>query len=423
MHVKEFSKNNQFSDSRKTLRWNYFCNTADGSLYALGMGMVPLNTVILFFISGFVGQKWLIGLISFLNVFLTYSPQILLSKKIEKLKLHKPFLIFVAFFIRLLWLILGLDVIFFAKSDPVLFVVLFYIIYSLIGLASAFSNIAWFNFIVKIIPAEVRGKFLGIRSSIAGIFESTGSLLLGLILKICPYPLNYGVLFIIVSAVTFLSLWVLSYSKETESPERPVDNLLQEGYVSRSKRILKEDINFTIYIITIILIMGFGKMAFAFQIIFAKEKLGITVEQLSYSTFILLASQTIGYLLWGILGDRNGFKITLEISTIIFIPSIIFTYLMSSVAVFYISMALFGLAQSARNFNESNLAINLCQKEENQPFYIGLRNLITGPFFALTPVIAGVIYDFLGYEVLFIVSAIFMVAGFYVMRVHVKEYR
>jgi hypothetical protein len=153
MPVKEFSKNNRFSDTRKTLRWNYFFNTADGSLYALGMGMVPLNTVILFFISGFVEQKWLIGLISFLNVFLTYSPQILLSKKIEKLRLHKPFLLFVAFFIRLLWLILGLDVILFAKSDPILFVVLFYIIYSLIGLASAFSNIAWFNFIVKIIPA------------------------------------------------------------------------------------------------------------------------------------------------------------------------------------------------------------------------------------------------------------------------------
>ncbi|MDP4094191.1 MAG: MFS transporter [Bacillota bacterium] len=405
---------------KNILKRNYIYSTIDGSLFALAMGMVPLNTVILYFISGYVSQKWLIGLLSFINVLLTFSPQILASKKIERLKYLKPFMLITSVMIRILWLILGLTVILFAKNNKSLFIILFYIIYSLIGLASAFSNISWLNFIVKIIPAHVRGRFLGIRSSIAGVFESTGALLMGLIIKILPYPFNYGILFLTVSALTFISFWVLSLSKEEKSQEYARNNDYQ-SVISRIGYVLKNDMNFTKYLITVALIAGLGKMAFAFQIIFAKDKLGINEVQLSISSFIFLASQSLGYLLWGIIGDKRGFKLTLEISAIIFLPAILFTYMMSSIFIFYLSMCLFGLAQSARNCNENNLAIVLCKNPTDQPLYIGLRNLLMGPFFAMTPVLAGLILDFMGYDILFIVSTIFVLSGLYVMRFHVIE--
>src|SRR5690242_15152408 len=105
---------------RKVLVRNYILNTADGTIFALAMGMVPLNTVIIYFISGFVGQKWLIGLLSFANVLLTFSPQILLSKKLEKLRYYKPFTIYNGLILRFLWLLLGLDVLIFAKESPLL---------------------------------------------------------------------------------------------------------------------------------------------------------------------------------------------------------------------------------------------------------------------------------------------------------------
>jgi hypothetical protein len=60
---------------------NYILNTADGAFFALAMGMVPLNTVLTYFISGYVTQKWLIGLLSFLNVLLAFSPQIRVSRQ------------------------------------------------------------------------------------------------------------------------------------------------------------------------------------------------------------------------------------------------------------------------------------------------------------------------------------------------------
>lgn len=408
------------NDKYRYLKRNYILNTADGAVFTLAMGMVPLNTVLIYFISDFVSQKWLIGMLSCLNILLMFSPQVLVSKKLEQLRYYKPFLIFTSVLLRVLWLLMGLDVILFARSNPVLFTVLFYIFYSLNGLFSAFSGITWLNFIVKIIPGEFRGKFFGIRATICGIFESTGSLLMGVLVKKFPYPANYAILFITVGVLTFISLAFLSGVKEFES-RKDITESKDGSLISRMSYVLKNDNNFTLYLVSVALIGGLGKMIFAFQIVFAKDKLGITGTEVSYATFILLACQTLGYLIWGILGDKYGFKLTLVISAIIFIPSIILTFLMSDLLIFYLSIGLFGVAQSARNVNENNLAINLCRNEDNQPLYIGLRNLLMGPFFAFSPVLAGVIYDFLGPVTLFVLSTVFMLGGLYVLLGHVKE--
>ena len=410
------------TEKRSPLVRNYILNISDGSFFNLAMGMVPLNTVLTYFISDFVSQKWLIGLLSFLNILLMFSPQILVSKKLEKLRLYKPFLLKNALALRLMWLLLGLDVLLFARSNPVLFVVLFYLFYSLIGLFAAFTNITWLNFIVKIIPNEYRGRFMGIRSTISGVFESMGALLMGVVIHKFSYPVNYGVLFLIVFSLTMISIWIVSLSVEEES-EKGLNADNRENYWNRMVGVIKSDTNFSWYLITVALIGGFGKMAFAFHILFAKEKLGIIGQQVAYATFILLISQSVGYLLWGLIGDKYGFKITLELSAVIFLPALLLTYLMSDILVFYISMGLFGLAQSARNVNENNLALNLCQESENQPLYIGLRNFLMGPLFALNPVFAGLIFDFLGLDFLFASSTIFILAGLIIMLRRVREYK
>lgn len=401
---------------------NYILNTADGAFYALAMGMVPLNTVLTYFISGYISQKWLIGLLSFLNVLLTFSPQILVSKKLERLRRIKPLMIVFAIVLRILWLLMGLNVILLAVKNPVMFIILFYLLYSLIGLASAFTGITWLNFIVKIIPDNFRGRFFGIRSTISGVFEMLGALIMGILLKNLPSPFNYGVLFLTVFVLTSISLTVLSFSKEEEQAREEREDW-NESYLVRIRRVLKEDRNFTNYLFSVLFIGALGKMPFAFQIIFAKERLGISTLEVSYATFVLLAFQTVGYLTWGIIGDKKGYKLTLMISAVVFLPSLMFTFLMSSRLVFYISIALFGIAQSARNVNENNLAINLCRNSNDQPLYIGLRNLLMGPAFALIPLLAGLLLDYLGSPPLFIFSAIFMVAGLYLLARSVKEYR
>lgn len=406
----------------ENLRKNCILSIVDGAIFAFAMGMVPLGTVIIYFMSNFVVSKTLLGLLSTFHVLLMFSPQILASRKLEQLRLYKPYLMGFAFLQRLLWLFLGLDVLLFAKTNPTLFVILFYVLHTALGLVSAFSGISWINLIIKLVPNSHRIKFFSIRSTIGGIFEAGGALATGMIVNSMPYPYNYGTLFISVSLITFVSYAFLNCQREPESIKE-ITHMNWGQYIAKLVTVLKTDRNFVNYLVTVALIGGLGKMAFAFNVVFAKEKLGINIRHVSYATFILLVSQTVGYYIWGKVGTKHGLKRTLELSAIIFLPSILLTYLMSNLPVFYLSIALFGIAQSARNINENNLAVNLAGKEENQPAYIGLRNLLMGPFFAFNSAIAGVLLDVAGYGVMFALSAMCMLAGFYILFRKVKEPR
>ncbi|WAM30968.1 MFS transporter [Caldicellulosiruptor naganoensis] len=404
----------------KNLKKNSIVSITDGAIFAVASGMLPVSTVIVYFISHYVKSNTLIGLLTTLNVFLSNSPQILVAKKLEMLETYKEYFIKVALIMRLMWLLLAIDVFLFAERNEILFIILFYLIFSLQGFFTSFANITWFNLILKLIPERQRSKFFGIRSSIGGLCETLGAFLMGKILRLLWYPYNYALLFLIAFLIMMLSLYVFSLMKEIpmKKPKKEIDN---KHYFKNMFLILREDKNFTYYLFSVLFIGALGKMPFGFQTIFAKNTLSITTEHVAVATTILLFSQTVGYMIWGIIGSKYGFKATLAISAVIFLPAIYLTYLMNSIYVYYLSVGLFGLAQSARNVNESNLAAKLCKDPLKQPSYIGLRNFLMGPFFAFNSIIAGGIIDTLGKNVLFLISFCCMVLGFFILCFKVRE--
>jgi len=404
----------------RNLKKNSIVSITDGAIFAIASGMLSVSTVIVYFISHYVKSNTLIGLLTTLNVLLSNSPQILVAKKLEMLETYKEYFIKVALIMRLMWLLLAIDVFLFAERNELLFVILFYLIFSLQGFFASFANITWFNLILKLIPERQRSKFFGIRSSIGGLCETLGAFLMGKILRLLRYPYNYALLFFIAFLIIMISLYLFSLMKEIpqKKPKKEINN---KHYFKNMFLILKEDKNFTYYLFSVLFIGALGKMPFGFQTIFAKNSLGITTEHVAVATTILLFSQTVGYMMWGIIGSKYGFKSTLVISALIFLPAIYFTYLMSNINIYYLSVGLFGIAQSARNVNESNLAAKLCKDPLKQPAYIGLRNFLMGPFFAFNSIIAGGIIDALGKNILFVISFCCMVLGFFILCFKVKE--
>lgn len=143
----------------KNLKKNSIISIADGAVFAIGSGMLPVSTVIVYFISHYVHSNTLIGLLTTLNVLLSNSPQILVAKKLEMLDSYKEYFIKVALLMRLMWFLLAIDVFVFATTNELLFVILFYLIFSLQGFFASFANITWFNLILKLVPERQRSKF------------------------------------------------------------------------------------------------------------------------------------------------------------------------------------------------------------------------------------------------------------------------
>lgn len=130
-------------------------------------------------------------------------------------------------------------------------------------------------------------------------------------------------LFLISFLIMMLSLYIASMMKEIpiKKPKKVIDN---KHYFRSMFLILKEDRNFKYYLLSVLFIGALGKMPFGFQTIFAKNSLSISTQHVAIATTILLFSQTIGYMLWGIIGSKYGFKSTLLISALMFLPAIYF---------------------------------------------------------------------------------------------------
>lgn len=392
-------------------RKNYILNTIDGTFVSAGQGMVGVN-VLMLFISEYIGNKSLIGLLVTVNILLQYCGQIFLSDRIQRSPRLKSFVLILCVIERSLWILLGVSVIMLAERYTGLFLVLFYIMYGFLGLGSAFLNFTWINYIVRIVNPGVRGRFLAIRSSITGVFSMIGALIYGLIIKQWDLPLNYGLLFIISGCLQLIATPILGATREPEAKEIQIESSPRMGFNPRTIiNVLKGDKTFSYYLLAMVLVSGLGKMVFSFQVVFAKEKLAITGEHNAYAMFLMLACQCAGALICGVAGDRYGFKKLTISATILLLPAVFLTYSMNDFPVFYLSMGVVGLSQGISSVSGTNLLVQLGRGIKNMPVYTGIFNFVLGPVIALNYIVSGFLYDAFGYGLICIISAVSLAAG------------
>jgi hypothetical protein len=166
---------------------NFLALIMDGAFYTFSMGMAPLTTVMMFFVSGFVTQKWILDLLPCLFFFLVFTPQVMISKKVESLRFYKSFTILINVIHRLPWLLLALDVILFADKNPTLFVIIFY-------------NVNMNNLSIDLCKDKANlPTYIGLRCLVTGPFIAFSALFAGFLINGFGYPVMFiiSVLFIL----------------------------------------------------------------------------------------------------------------------------------------------------------------------------------------------------------------------------------
>jgi len=80
-----------------------------------------------------------------------------------------------------------------------------------------------------------------------------------------------------------------------------------------------------------------------------------------------------------------------------------------SVEWYYFVFVFFGINAGAEVFMRYNFAVE-CAPDEDRQMYIGLMNAWFAPFYLFAP-LAGWISAFYGYSLIFLISAVFCIAG------------
>ena len=405
----------------RNYRWNFLVNTLDGASFWFGMSFFSSTIILPLFVSHFTNSPLVIGLISFLGWGGIFLPQLFTANAVERAPRKKFFAVTLGLFLERLPVILLPPVVFFlATRQPVLTLILFFVLYTWQNAGTGVILVAWQDMIAKVIPLERRGRFFGISNFIGNGTGILGALAVPVLLQKFTFPLGYVFSFTVAAAFIFLSWVFISLTREPAvySSKPPVSQL---AYLRSLPEILRRDRNFRMYLLAQI-IFSLSGMATGFLVVYTVKTWNLPDAQASGFMIALQVGLTLAYLFFGFFSDRKGHKLSLEISLLLRVLLLVLAIIARSPLLFFAIFFLSGVVNAGTFVSGISIVYEFTDPE-NRPTYIGLANTIPGVAASIAPLIGGWLAGVFNYRLMFILSAIIGMVSWVLLRFTVHEPR
>ena len=403
------------------LRWNFAVNVIDVSFITLGMSLVSRETVMPLLVSSLTDSKIAIGMIGAIWGLGIYLPQLLTANYAEGLRYKKPFIMWLsAFGERLPYLLMGLVVWFFAVPAPNLALVLFFTCLAISAFSAGAGTPAWYDMIAKVIPVERRGFWAGLSSGLGALMGIAGAFMVGRVLDAYPYPGNFSLLFVLAFAAVCISWVGLALNREPPSEVTKEKQSLQR-YLRQLPAVLHSNHYYRRYLLSRGVVIV-GAMAIGFFIVYGSEKFGLDGAQVGLLTAMLIGSQAVMSLVWGLLGDRAGHKIVLTLAAVCLTLATLVTLLAPTWQWLILTFILLGGYLTADWVSSLNIILEFCEPHD-RPTYIGLTNTLLALPVVLAPLVGGFLATLIGFPGLMITATIVAACGTLLLAFWVVEPR
>jgi MFS family permease len=403
----------------KHFKRNFFANVMDAGFWFFGDSFVAAYTILPVFMSTLTDSPILIGLIPALEGAGWFLPQLFLAKHLEGKNRRLPLVLKLGIFDRLPYLLMALGAFFILRLDKQVAVALFLIIYMIKVFSSGLVALPWQELIATVIPVSHRGRYWGSALILGKSMGMIGATIAGLMLAKIEYPLNYAYMFTIGFICAAISYIFLSLNIE---PEIKRQNLKKHINIwGRIKGILGSDRNFAIYLINRGFVF-FSFMGLGFITVYGLQKFNLPISYSAIFTAVMLISEIVGFGIWGILGDRVGYKRVIEYSNLFLIIGLFTLLFINTVWGLYIVFGIISFAHSGEYLADQNIAMEFGEEAE-RPTYIGMSKTLTGPFLLLSPIIGGGIVKLWGYQTMFFTALIISMIAFVIIKFFVVEPR
>lgn len=314
---------------------------------------------------------------------------------------------------RMPFIAFGAFVIIAGGRPSVLLLVLFFLALFSLGGTTGFSYAAWADTFSKVVDRRSRGRLIGISQTVGGGIAGVAVLAATRLMGDDPFPIGFGILFIVAALILTLAYGQLVLLKEPPSPPVESDPNPIWRAASRIPRLLRQDPNFRSLIIARLLI-GYGMTSFGFFAIFATRRFDITVEQIGLLTTILLITQTIANLGSGYLNDRIGSVRLAAVGGLgALIAAVLAATALDPIALYPIFMCV-GFSQAAFAIADFTLVLDAAPRER-MPTYLATYNVGVSPLLLPAALAAGLLVDIAGFRPMFIASAVLGLAGIVLM--------
>ncbi len=418
--VAERSDDELVAEARVNYRWNFNVNVLDGAFFWFGLSFISATTILPLFVSKLTTNTFWIALLAVLGTAAWYLPQLFTASVTELLARKKPVAVNLGFFTERLplWLLPISALI--APTYPVAALLLFFFAYAWHGLGAGAVAPAWADMIASCFPVERRGWFFGFTSFLGTGLGVAGAAFSGWLLTAYPYPLNFAFAFTLAALTITISWFFLAMTRE---PVRPVPEKAKEFArmpLRKIRAIMRSDPNFRGFLWSRLL-TNIGRMGTGFLTVAAIQMWGVSDATVGFFTAALLLGQTGGNLLAGVVADRRGHKLSLEIGQATAVVAFSLAWLAEGADWYYAVFLLVGAAQGVAIVS-GVLGVMEFSSPEHRPTYVGLGNTISGVGSVIAPLIGGLLAAF-SYDWLFVMSAAVSGVALIVLHFGVREPR
>jgi MFS family permease len=407
------------AEVQRNYPWNFTVNLIEGASFWFGLSFISSSTIIPLFISKLTASPFLIGLVAVIAQGSWSLPQLFTANFTEQLPRKKPIVINLGFFLERLPLGVIVASAAVAVYSPPLALLLFFLGYAWHGLGAGVIAPAWQDLVARCFPVDRRGRFFGTTMFVGAATGAAGAVLSTWLLETYPFPTSFTITFAI-AAVGITVSWV--FLAMTREPAQPTDVPRQSNreFLSTIPGLLRRDQNFRRFLVARSL-MALGNMGTGFITVSAIARWQVPDRTAGLYTAAYLVGQTVGNLSFGLLADRFGHKLSLEVGALASALAFAVAWLAPSPEWIYAVFFLLGINLGA--VLVSGILVTLEFSEpQRRPTYVGMANTTLGLVSTVAPLLgawlAGASFGWL-----FAVGAAINLVALGAMRFWVREPR
>lgn len=401
-------------------RWNYWTMALYLSCYRVGLVLVQTDTVLPILILNVTTNPLLLGLASSLYLFFWTFPQSLSAFYTRRLREMKPLVSLLMVLHALPWAILATYLIF-SWSDAGLRGSSFTTLLMIYSTVIAFSILGgasipgYMTMVGKTLVTRTRIQLMGYVWSTSALLTVGASLLMHHLIASVPFPLNFSIVFLLAFAVFCIAITFWAETKEPVAQVNPklyasLGDYYRDVFIS-----IRDESQFR-YFVSAITLAGFAlPLLMPFLAVHAVVKMDYPQETVAAFVLVLMVSQSIaGYITARFLADKPAIS-GLVISLFFMVLTSIAMLIPSLPASVWIGYFLAGLAQGffASSYQPAMFEVS---GRQDASVVIGITNTIRAPFYALGPIIGGILQSAFGFFWVAVTCLVFSLVALFSMR-------
>jgi MFS family permease len=271
---------------------------------------------------------------------------------------------------------------------------------------------AWLDLVARAIPSERLGRFFGLWTGLGGLAGIGGASVAAALIANVAWPLNFALCFLLTFGTFVVSFILLALGREPARRLREhAEGNAELGMQERTRHelhdiwtLLRGDRGLQKLLVSNGL-AGTATMAGALYAVAALHRGGLHDAEVGVESTVLFVASTVGYFLWGTIGDRFGHRATLIYGSACAALAAITALWAHGFWAYAVVFLLLGLNLAATMMAAFTFIAEF-GPEERRPTYVALAAVGYAPLAIGAPLLGGFLADAWGYVPVFIISAI-----------------